>query len=160
MFLVGKIIATHGIKGEVKVKSESDFDRFQIGNTLYIEKDNQKLPIEINSHRVHKDMDLITFNKLQDINQVLEYVGCNIYTLHNRDELEDKEYYVEELIGLKAISAEGEMLGIVEDIREVPQGFILEVKTKEKMVLIPFVDEFIKSVNKEEIVINVIEGLI
>ena len=36
--LVGKIIGTHGIKGEVKVVSDSDFkeDRFQVGNVCYL----------------------------------------------------------------------------------------------------------------------------
>ena len=160
MYLVGKIVATHGIKGEVKVKSESDFDRFKKGNVLYIKKDNTNIPVEINSHRVHKDMDLITFNNLNDINLVLQYVGCDIYTLHDKDELGDDEYYIEDLVGLKTISTEGVQFGVVLDVREVPQGYLLEVKTKEKNVLIPFVDEFIKEVNKDEIIIELIEGLI
>ena len=160
MYLVGKIVATHGIKGEVKVKSESDFHRFNIGNIVYIEKDNEKIPININSHRVHKNLDLITFNDIKDINLVLTYVGCNIYTPHNREELNEGEYYIEDLVGLKAISTEGITIGIVHDMREVPQGYILEVKTNEKIVLIPFVDEFIKEIKKDEIIIELIEGLI
>lgn len=160
MYLVGKILATHGIKGEVKVKSETDFDRFRVGNTLYLQKEDKMIPIEINSHRVHQGLDLITFNNLKDINLVLDYVGCYIYTEHNRQELKDNEYYVEELIGLKAISTEGEEIGIVEDVREVPQGYLLEVRHKGKIVLIPFVDEFIKEITASEIKIAVIEGLL
>ena len=160
MYLVGKIVATHGIKGELKVKSESDFQRFYKGNILYIEKDNENIPIEINSHRVHKNLDLITFNNIKDINQVTQYVGCSIYTLHDKEELTDGEYYVEDLVGLKAISTEGVDIGVVLDVREVPQGYILEVKTKDKVALIPFVDEFVKDINEDEIVIELIEGLI
>ena len=39
MYLVGKIIGTHGIKGELKVKSDTSFDRFKVGNVLYVEKE-------------------------------------------------------------------------------------------------------------------------
>ena len=38
MYLVGKIVGTHGIKGELKVKSDTSFNRFEKGNKLYIEK--------------------------------------------------------------------------------------------------------------------------
>ena len=35
MYLVGKIVGTHGIKGELKVKSDTSFDRFKKGSKLY-----------------------------------------------------------------------------------------------------------------------------
>ena len=41
MFLVGKIVGTHGIKGEVKVINESDFDRFFVGSKLFVYKNNK-----------------------------------------------------------------------------------------------------------------------
>ena len=44
MYLVGKIIGTHGIKGELKVKSDTSFDRFKVGNVLYVEKDGILYP--------------------------------------------------------------------------------------------------------------------
>ena len=68
MFLVGKIVGTHGIKGEVKVINESDFDRFVVGNTLYVYKNNKYEPIVIDSVRYHKKFVLITFNKHTNIN--------------------------------------------------------------------------------------------
>ena len=71
MFLVGKIVGTHGIKGELKVKSDTSFDRFKKGSKLYIDK---KEEITVNSHRQHKGMELITINGLKDINDVLCYV--------------------------------------------------------------------------------------
>jgi 16S rRNA processing protein RimM len=159
MYLVGKIVATHGIKGELKVKSETDFDRFKVGNELYIFKDKHYLEIKITSHRPHKGLELITINDYNDINEVLGFVGCELFTKHE-EKLEDDEFYVEELVGLKVVSTNGDHLGEVIDVREVPQGYILEVKTNDKNVLIPFVNEFIIDVSDEEIIVNVIEGLI
>ena len=154
-YLVGSIVNTHGIKGEVKVKSETNLDRFEKGNTLYLKKGNKYITITIDSHRCHKGMELITFNGINDINDVLDYKGCNLYVKH---EDEDVIYY-EDLIG-KSIIVDGKIEGIVVDIREVPQGIILECKCNDKIKFVPYVDAFIKEVNEEGIIVTPIEGLL
>jgi len=162
--LVGVIVATHGIKGEVKVKSDTSFPRFQVGNKLYIKKNNNLIEIEINSHRVHKDYDLITFNNLKNINDVIEYVGSEIYVdVENLNELAENEYYYDDLIGLDVYSLNNEKLGVVKDLLEVPQGLILLIeKLDKKEALVPFVEEYVIKIDKNEkkILINPIEGLL
>ena len=159
MYLVGKIVGTHGIKGELKVKSDTSFDRFKKGNVLYIEKEKK---IVINSSRVHKGMHLITINGLTNINDVLCYVNKDIYVPHDRSELEEGEFYYEDIIGLDCYNSKGELIGPVKDLQEVPQGLILEIQTKNKTILIPFVDEFVVEVDLENkrIQIQEIEGLL
>lgn len=159
MYLVGKIVGTHGIKGELKVKSDTSFDRFKKGNVLYIEKEEK---IIINSSRVHKGLHLITINGLTNINDVLMYVNKNIYVPHDRSELEEGEYYYEDLIGLICYDSNKKEIGEVIDLQEVPQGLILEIRGKEKTILIPYVDEFIEEIDldNKKILINEIEGLL
>ena len=159
MYLVGKIVGTHGIKGELKVKSDTSFDRFKKGNKLYIEKEEE---IIVNSHRQHKGMELITINNLTNINDVLCYVGKDLYVPHNREELEDGEFYYEDLIGLDCYDSKNNLIGSIIDLQEVPQGLILEIKSKSKTILVPFVDEFIKEIDLEnnKLSINEIEGLL
>ena len=159
MYLVGVIIGTHGIKGEVKVKSDTSFQRFNVGSTLYLKNNDNILEIHIDSHRVHKNLDLIKFNKYNNINDVLQYVGWEVYTTHEV-KLDENEYYYEDLIGLDVYSEKQELLGKVADIREVPQGVILEVNNDEKSFLVPFVSEFILEIDREKVVINAIEELI
>ena len=154
-YLVGTIVNTHGIKGEVKVKSETNLDRFEKGNKLYLKKGNDYLLITIDSHRFHKGMDLISFNGLTNINDVLDYKGCKLYVTHEED---DKVYY-EDLIG-KDIVVDGKAIGKVSDLREVPQGIILECLVGDKTKFIPYVDEFIKEVNDSSIIVTPIEGLL
>lgn len=158
MYLVGKIIGTHGIKGELKIKSDTSFDRFKVGNTLYIEK---QIPITINSVRVHKGMVLITINNLQNINDVLEYVNKEIYVPHNRSELKDGEFYYEDLIGLQCFNQNNVNIGEVNDLIEVPQGLILEIKKDNKTFMVPYVKAFVKKINihEQKIYIEEIEGL-
>lgn len=160
--LVGKIINTHGIKGEVKIESNTDFDRFNKGNVLYIYFNNEYIKVTIKSHRIHKEKDLVTFVGYEDINLVEKYKGSNLYIENNLDdELEDDEYYYREIIGLKCYNTSNKYLGICVGLREVPQGIIIEIeKENGKIALVPFVKEFIVDVLKDSMIIKEIEGLI
>lgn len=171
--LVGKIVTTFGIKGELKVVSDTSFkqSRFKKNNVLMIKKDNRLIEATVKGHRVHKNVDLVSFSKIgntilnDNINEVLDYVGCEIYIEKSkREKLDENEYYYDELIGLECFNFESdEFIGEVTDIREVPQGIILEIEKEDgNICLVPFVEAFIKEVDLEEnyLLINVIEGLI
>ena len=163
MFLVGKIIGTHGIKGEVKVINESDFDRFFVGSKLFVYKEGKYIEIVIDSVRYHKNFVLITFNKHKNINEILDYVNTNIYIDKHEDDLGDDEYYYEELIGCKAYTQDNEYIGEVRDILILPTQDVLEIKKENgKIVMVPFVEAFMKDIDIENkiIIIEVIEGLI
>ena len=61
---VGKIVNTHGIRGEVRVISQTDFalERYQPGKTLVLFRENQApLTLTIDTYRRHKNFDLLSF---------------------------------------------------------------------------------------------------
>ena len=163
MYLVGKIIGTHGIKGELKVKSDTSFDRFSVGNTLYVKLvDNNYKKIVINSHRVHQGCDLITVNDMFDINLVEGFVGKEVYVKEHNREKDKVNLYYEDLIGCKVINEEGVELGKVNDLIEIPKGILLEVINREKIFLVPYVKELVPNVDIKNKIITIheIEGLI
>ena len=163
---VGKIVGTHGIKGEVKVNSDSSFkdERYKVGNVLYLNDQDKMIKIEINSYRPHKNLDLITFNNHTNINDVLKYVNCSIYVDEaDLTELEEDEFYFEDLIDSNVVDDKGNEIGKIIDINEVPQGEILVIKKANGgKALIPFVNEFIKEIDLENkiVIITPIEGLL
>ena len=67
---IGKIVGTHALKGELKIRSFSDFNdqRFVVGHKLYLNEIVD--PFIIKTVRVHKGNYLISFEGLQDINLV------------------------------------------------------------------------------------------
>ena len=163
MYLVGKIIGTHGIKGELKVKSDTSFDRFTVGNVLYIKLDDHDYKkIVINSHRIHQGCDLITFNNMFDINLVEGFVGKEVYVKEHNREKDNAKVYYEDLIGCKAINEDGIELGEVKDLIEVPNGVLLEIINEKKRALVPYVKELVPIVDIENKVVTIheIEGLI
>ena len=169
--LVGKIVGTFGIKGELKVISETSFPekRYKKGSKLLMKYQDKYLEVIVRSHRVHKNMDLVSFSSIDNINitdninDVTKYVGSSLFVDEmDLEELDDGEFYYNDLIGLECFDNSGNKLGIVEDIRELPRGILLEINLGKKTGLVPFVDEFIENIDLDEnkIIINVIEGLL
>ncbi len=157
---VGKIIGTFGIKGELKVYTESDFVtyRFRKDATIYLINKKEEVEAKVCSMRFHKNTLLITINQLFDINLVEKYVGYEIYAISDDEPtLDEDEYQLDDLIDLEVYSEDMVYQGLVSDFIEVPQGYIMEVVDKEKKQLIPFVDAYILDIQENKIIIKVME---
>lgn len=161
---VGKIVGKHGLKGELKISSNSDFanERFKKGNSLYIRYQGEDLEFIIVSSRIHKGNYLVAFKDHQDINLVEKYVGSFVYGFKDKELLNDDEYFYDDLIGLQVKSVEGQLIGKVTSIYDNSRHDILNVDYNGKNVAIPYVDAFIKNVDLENgiITIQLIKGLI
>lgn len=155
----GHIMTTHGIKGDLKVKSLTDFDRFYPGSHLFILHQGSYIEVVVNKAVNFKDGYLISFKDLLDINLVEKYHSDDIYVSEvDREELNDDEYYYSDLIGKEVVNQNNESRGIVIEIREMPHARYLVVKYNDKNCLIPFINEFINNID-DKIYINEIEGL-
>lgn len=144
---IGKIVNTHGIKGELRIKS--DFERkdlvFKKGFNLYIGEEKKKETIT--SYRVHKDFDMVTFEGYRDINEVLKYLKRNVYI--NRDDLklDDKEVLLEDIIGME-VEDNQEIIGKIKDY-VYNNSNILLVVSGGKNFYIPYKSNYIVKIDKE-----------
>ena len=159
LIYIGDIVNTHGIKGEVRILSDFKYkkDVFKKGNYIYVGYDKDKL--KLNSYRVHKNFDMVTFEGINDINDVLMYKGDHVYI--NREEFQFDGILYEDVIGLDVI-VDGNKIGTIESIMKSSAHPILVIETTNKKHLVPFIDEFVKNVDldKKEVIIEVIDGLI
>ena len=156
---LGKIVNTHGIKGELRISSNIDKkDKIFIpGMKLYIGK-NKDLEV-ISSYRHHKVYEMITLVGYNDINQVLKYKGLNVYINRDDIKLNEDEYLLEELIGFSIIN-NGLILGKVKEIVYNNSNILLYIMG-DKDFYIPYKGDFINKVNikNKEIIVSNIEGL-
>lgn len=163
---IGKIINTHGIKGELKIISSSDFEeeRFAVGNSVNIQFGKELIPMEVASFRRHKGCLLVAFKDLMNINFVEKYKGCVISVDSDElQELDEDEVYFYQLVDCKVIDEENNELGMVVEIIETAAHDILRIRNDEgKEVLIPYVDAFIVDVDVDEkvIIVHLIEGFV
>lgn len=154
---VGKIVNTHGIKGELRIKS--DFERkdlvFKVGNKIIIDNEEHV----IRSYRYHKIFDMITIDEYDNINDVLKYVGKNVFVSRLSLKLKTSEYLLSDLIGLNVVSNDM-IYGIVKDYSNDINP-LLKIEF-DKNYYIPINSNYIKSVDLEKkvIIVDNIEGLI
>src|SRR5699024_2283664 len=102
MYNVGKIVNTHGVRGELKVIRITDFEeRFTVGETLYVAKENvPPFPLTIDGHRINKGFDLVHFMDYDDINDVENFKGAYLQITGDQlTELDENEIYYHEIIG-------------------------------------------------------------
>lgn len=155
---IGKVIATFGIKGELKVYTESDFISYRFRKDAKIIIGKEEYIIE--RSREHKNTVLMLLKGFDNINDVLRLVGLDIYANSNDvPPMEEDEYYVDDLIGLKVYNQHDDYLGIINDLIDLPQGVVLEIIDNDKRMLIPFVAAYIKDITSDKVIINEIEGM-
>jgi len=164
---IGRIVNTHALKGELKIESWSDFDeiRYEKGNTVYIAHEGEYLPVTVHSYRTHKGYALVAFEGLLDINLVEQYKGDLVAIKdEDRHELEEGEYYVDQLIGLMVEDEAGRHIGEVISVEETSgaQNNLRVKRENNSDALIPFVPAFIKNVDLRIkcITVHVEEGLL
>ncbi|OIJ09880.1 ribosome maturation factor RimM [Anaerobacillus arseniciselenatis] len=167
-FNVGKVVNTHGVRGEVRVIATTDFpeERFTVGSKLYLEHENLngKLPLIVTSHREHKNFNLLTFENYPNINDVEAFKGGILQIREDQlSDLDEEEYYYYEIIGCDVMTEEGEHLGKIKEILSPGANdvWVIQRKNGGKDLLIPYIEQVVKkvNVNEKEVVIHLMEGL-
>lgn len=156
---IGKIVNTHGIKGELRLLSKFPYkDKVFINNmTIYIDKKDKEI---INTCRKHKNFDMITLKGYNNINEVLKYKGKNAYVNDSDIKLDNNKYLDEELIGLNVIYEDNNK-GTIIDIERYDKTVLFNIKNNDKEYLIPYNDNIIDKIdiNNKKIYIKDIKGL-
>ncbi len=155
---IGKLVNTHGIKGEVRLLSKFRYkDKvFVKGFKVYIGKDKEEFEIE--KYRVHKNFDMLVFKDNYDINKVEYLKGSLVYINKDDLHLDDNTFLSIDLIGFNVI-IDNKNIGIIKEVLDTPAN---EVLVLDNNVMIPYVKEFIDNINtnKKTITIKNIKGLI
>ncbi|MRG85423.1 ribosome maturation factor RimM [Salinibacillus xinjiangensis] len=167
MFNIGKVVNTHGIKGEVKIIKITDFDeRFEKGNKVFwfAEDGKKTLSLEIDGHRIHKNFHLLHFKGYDSINDVESLKGGTLkISEEQQTSLEEGEFYYHQIIGCAVVTEDGTEIGIVKEILTPGANDVWVVKRKgQKDVLIPYIESIVTDVDVENkrILIHPMEGLL
>lgn len=153
----GKIVNTHGVKGEIKIQPWANSPEFLLEpEHIYI----NKKPCKILSARVHKGMLIAELEGISDINDAMKLKNSVVYIRRDDVELDEGEFFIQDIIGSSVFSESGDELGLLDDVMELPGGNVYVVKG-EREILIPAVPEFIISTDAKgkKIVVRLIEGM-
>lgn len=163
---VGKVVNSHGIRGELKIVPETDFpERFDVGNSLIIvDSQNKQTPVTVKTSRLHKNVFIVLFSQFSNINDVEKFKG-SLLKIEAKDQkpLEEGEYYYHEIIGCKVITEDEQELGLISEILTPGANDVWVVSLpKGKQLLLPVIDDVILKVDipNKTIRIHLMEGLL
>ncbi|MEK3882109.1 ribosome maturation factor RimM [Paenibacillus sp. PL2-23] len=169
-YTVGKIVNTHGIRGEVKVVSQTDFaeERFAKGSKLLMvnEGTGESHEVTITGSREQKNVYLLKLEGYDNINDVEKYKGWLLKVSEaQQGKLEQGEYYYHQIIGCSVVTEDGETLGDISEILSPGANdvWVVELaKKRGKQLLLPVIDDVVLAVNVEDKVVTVrlMEGLV
>ena len=156
----GKIVNSHGIRGELKIQPWCDSAEFLTGiDTLYIDGK----PMKVISSRVHKNCVLSVIEGINSINDAEKYINKIVYI--NRDDaiIDEDSYFIQDLIGLCVYDLRLKReIGRVKEILNMPASDVYVISAEDgEEIMIPSVEEFVKEIDleKELITVETIEGM-
>ena len=165
--LVGKIIDTFGLDGTLKIISSSNNQdvRYKKGSKLFLFDKEGKLnqEVKVKSYRCNGKFDFVCFEEISNINEAEQIQGFEIRAIKDRSDLDVGYYFYSDLVGCSIIDEQGNNLGVVTIVEEFPAQITLRVKRKNgKDFFVPFLQQFIKYVDVEKKIINIIfmEGML
>ena len=169
--VVGLITSCHGINGQLKVKSLSDFEeRFLKPGIRWLQKDNESpTAIKLSSgyKQPGKETFIIKFQGINNRNDAEQLKKCKILVKSNQlPKLNEEEYHLLELVNLKVKTLdknELKVIGKVIDLEnETNNLLIIELYKNKKKVFIPFVKEIVPLIDLKNnfITINPPKGLL
>ena len=154
----GKIVNTFGVRGEVKLQPWCDSAEFlRSFDTLYIDGE----PRRVVSSRVHKDMLIVRFEGIEDLNAAMALKNTVVEFARADARLPEGRFFIADILGADVIDEGGHTVGRLTDVLDLPAGQVYVVEGKDGEHTIPNRSEFILDVNARDGVIRVhlIEGM-
>ena len=153
----GRITNTHGIKGEVKIEVWVDSPEFlRKFKVLYI--DNK--PVKLLAGRTPKGFLLAKLEGFDDVNAAMTLKNKLVFIDRKDAKLPKGSYFLADLMGARVVDEQGNELGELADIMELPAGNVYVVRG-EREILIPAVPEFIKKtdISAGLVTVRLIDGM-
>ena len=158
----GKVIATHGVAGAVKLESwcDSPYVLAELP-TLYMLIDGKYIPFEVEKASVFKTIVIAKLEGIDSVDAAAEKKNMTVYASRDDFELDEGAYFIADLIGLDVIDADnGRVYGTVIEVTNYGASDIYTVRTETGDKMIPAVPEFVIEVDLEKgIFIRPIEGM-
>ena len=161
---IGKIINTHGVKGELKIfPLTNNIYRFDHLRTAYLGENKKK--VEVESVKYHKSLVILKFKEFNNINEVLQFKEEFLYVdIDDTIDLPQGRYFIFDIIGCEVYDTSNNLIGIVVEVIQSAGNDVYVVKNadSQKEYLIPAIKEFFTLIDvaSKKIIIDPIEGMI
>ncbi len=148
---VGRTLATHGLKGEVKFRYYNDVkEDFLKYATLFVRQESLYAELELVGKRFQKGLFYISFKGLDSPEEVFPLLDKELFVREeDLPRLEQDEYYDYQLVGLDAVDRGGTKVGSVKAVVHTKANDLLVITTGGEELFIPLMEEFICKIDLE-----------
>lgn len=157
----GKIVGTHGIRGEVRVQPWCDSPEFLTPfKTLYTDKNGTAL--KISSSRAHKNIVLMKIKGVDTIEAAETLRGKVLYLDRKDAALPEGVFFQCDLFGCEVFDADtDEKLGIITDVSQTGANDVWHIEREGKEYLIPSIPDVVINVDIDncKVVIRPLKGI-
>lgn len=157
----GKIVNTHGLKGEVKVYSYTDNTK----NILKLKKvyiNNEEYDVQ--SMKTFKNMFLMKLKNIDDIDDANKLIDKLVFRkILENESNENDGFFIQDLIGLEVLDESENKLGILTEVFNTGANDVYEVTLEDdKKIYLPAIKQVVKKIdiNSKKIIVKIMEGLI
>ena len=157
----GKVVGTHGVRGEVRVDPWCDTPDVLCGfSHLYLDEAGEK-SLHILSARVHKNIVLMRLEGVQSIEQAEQLRGKTLYLNRADLKLKEGDYLIQDLLGCQAQDEKGRVFGTLTQVLRTGANDVWQVTKEGKDYLVPAIAEVVRDVDVEagRVVLRPMKGI-
>lgn len=153
---VGKLVNTHGIRGEMKLELWcDDIDYIKQFKTLYLDKNGSK-SLTLLSARPQKNHAIVKFLEITSINDAEKLKNSVLFGNRDDAEIDEDANYVQDIIGCSVVDIEsGKKYGSVVDVLNHGASDILDIKDEAGHKYVPVIKEIVKEIDAENQLIRI-----
>ena len=164
-YYLGKVLKTYGNKGQLIILLDVDEPAsYKNLESVFVEIDHERVPFFIDTIEIQlNNKAIVQFLDIDSKEEADAFVSRELFLpVSMLPKKKDGNFYHHEIIGFRVIDVQHGEIGIVEDLIEMPMQTLLQIRNKEREILIPVVDEIIKKVDRKSktLTVDAPEGLI
>ena len=160
LYPIGYVTKTHGIKGELNVRLDTDFNPEDFRFAVF-DMDSIFVPFEIDYSRGKgDDIRLVRLEGVDSVEEARSFVAKTFYVLlrelkehpgYDDASADEQGLYLSDLVGYDLFDENGERVGEIVGYNDDTQNYLLEVKLPDgRKIYIPYVDEWLVDLNQDE----------
>ncbi|HNW86651.1 MAG TPA: ribosome maturation factor RimM [Candidatus Limiplasma sp.] len=147
--LLGTIVKPQGIRGEVKLRHETDDpERFNDLTTVFLKNGDAYVPVQVLAARVNGDDAFLTLEGICDRDAAETLRNQNVYIdrAHAR-KLGEGEAFIADMLGLTAVDGEGRAVGTLSNVLQNGGTDILVFDTPRGVMMAPFLKRLVRELD-------------
>lgn len=155
----GKIVGTHGLKGEVRIDPWCDSASFLSRFKRLFRSDGTEL--KVLSARVHKNVTIVLFDGIESVEQAEGLKGKIVYISRDDVHLPKGVHFIQDIIGLKAVDADsGREYGEVTDVIQTGANDVYQITKDGKDHLVPKIPDVISEIDIDAGIVKINTGIV